>query len=72
MNSAYLGHYIIMLKAYGIFFLHPAHFIKGDKKPKIPLCKGFLKICNNLKTMAHAGLEPATFALLARRSNQLS
>ncbi|KAF7830578.1 uncharacterized protein G2W53_012911 [Senna tora] len=22
--------------------------------------------------MAHAGLEPATFALLARRSNQLS
>jgi hypothetical protein len=24
------------------------------------------------KFMAHAGLEPATFALLARRSNQLS
>ena len=25
-----------------------------------------------MKSMAHAGLEPATFALLARRSNQLS
>ena len=24
------------------------------------------------KNLAHAGLEPATFALLARRSNQLS
>ena len=24
------------------------------------------------RKMAHAGLEPATFALLARRSNQLS
>ena len=29
-------------------------------------------ISKEKKQLAHAGLEPATFALLARRSNQLS
>ena len=38
---------------------------KLDRKKK----QNRKKIKNNL---AHAGLEPATFALLARRSNQLS
>jgi hypothetical protein len=39
---------------------------KGDKKENEE--QHSVKISR----MAHAGLEPATFALLARRSNQLS
>ena len=40
----------------------PVFVVKEDKN----------KRRNRQKNMAHAGLEPATFALLARRSNQLS
>ena len=36
-------------------------------KYKVFICK-----MKKLTHLAHAGLEPATFALLARRSNQLS
>ena len=34
--------------------------------------KSISKIRSEEEKLAHAGLEPATFALLARRSNQLS
>ena len=32
----------------------------------------FTQYCRNKRSMASTGIEPATFALLARRSNQLS
>lgn len=47
-------------------------------KPKYVYKYALKKFCVNLfkklkkKSVAHAGVEPATFALLARHSNQLS
>ena len=40
----------------------------NQKNQPIPVMSKLIKKL----IMAHAGLEPATFALLARRSNQLS
>ena len=47
--------------------------IKKKKKKMVHAALETLTGENKIKPrMAHAGLEPATFALLARRSNQLS
>jgi hypothetical protein len=44
-----------------------------EREKKIKITKGVKKTFTKGKNnVAHAGLEPATFALLARRSNQLS
>ena len=46
--------------------------IQKLKREKILFVKKLIKQKPRPKILAHAGLEPATFALLARRSNQLS
>ena len=45
---------------------------KPVKKAQAQIIKKPMPFKKKNKKMAHAGLEPATFALLARRSNQLS